>query len=98
MEEVITKMVKQIQELSIGHPEGILELYLVGGYSDEQSYSQQIFYEAMENFQSQSTDIKLILACVGDVNTVVRNEIAWPVTYGVGIHLKTGLVFLICCT
>lgn len=93
MEEVIMRMIEQIQELSIGHPEGIIELYLVGGYSDKQFYSEQIFYEAMEIFHLHSTDIKLILACVGDANTIIRNGIPWPVAYGVGIHLKTGLIF-----
>ena len=33
---------------------------------------------------SQPVELELVLACVGDVNTVMRGNIPWPILYGFG--------------
>ena len=35
-------------------------------------------------FQKEPVEVDLVLACVGDMNTIVRNELAWPIVYGIG--------------
>lgn len=46
----------------------------------------------MRAFHSHSCGIYVTLACVGELNTVIRNGTPWPIIYGAGIHLKTGLI------
>lgn len=31
--------------------------------------------------------------CIGDLCTLVRNGIAWPIIYGIGVNVKTGDIF-----
>lgn len=90
MKEVISEMVKQIQNLSSEKSSGSIELQLIGGYTDEYYYSDHIFCEAMRILQSHHTEINLKLACIGEFNTIVRNGVPWPIIYGAGVDLKTG--------
>lgn len=30
------------------------------------------------------TEIELVLACVGELNTIMRNNVHWPLLYGAG--------------
>jgi len=30
------------------------------------------------------TEIELVLACVGELNTILRNNVHWPLLYGAG--------------
>lgn len=92
MQEVINTMIKQIEELSVECLTGRIDLQFVGGYSDERSYSEQIFNDAVRMFHSHSTTVNLTLACIGDLNTVVRDGVPWPIIYGAGVDLKTGLI------
>ena len=32
-------------------------------------------------------------ACVGELNTILRGDINWPIIYGVGVNIKTGEIF-----
>lgn len=91
IEETVAKLIQRVQELTAENCEGRIELHLVGGYSDEKFYSEKIFYSIMSAFHSHSLEIHVTLACVGDLNTIVRNGMPWPITYGTGIELKTGL-------
>lgn len=38
-------------------------------------------------------EIDLTQACVGELNTVLRGDINWPILYGVGVNIKTGEIF-----
>lgn len=31
-----------------------------------------------------------MIACIGSVNTIVKNGVAWPRVYGAGVSLDTG--------
>lgn len=92
MKEVISEMVKQIQDLSSEVSDDRIELQLIGGYHDKEYSSNHIFSNAMRIFQSHKKKIDLQLACVGDFNTVFRDGIPWPIIYGVGVDLKTGFI------
>jgi len=35
----------------------------------------------------------LTQACVGELNTILRGDINWPIIYGVGVNIKTGEIF-----
>lgn len=95
IEEIVPKMIERVMELS-QHSEDGIELQLVGGYSDEQNYSEDIFYNIIRVFHLQPVNVFLTLACVGDLNTIVKDRIPWPIIYGVGVDLKTGSIFIPC--
>lgn len=35
-------------------------------------------------FHKQAIEIDLVLACIGELNTIVRNGVHWPILYGAG--------------
>lgn len=43
-EDAAVAMIQRVTELTLGYPEGRLELQLVGGYSDPRNYSEELFY------------------------------------------------------
>lgn len=85
-------MIERIQGICGADLDGKLELQLIGGYSEEKRYSEQIFCNAMNKFHSHPLEIYVTLVCVGDLNTIVRDGVAHPVVYGAGIVLQTGLI------
>ncbi len=101
----ITPLIARIQELSLGYPEGRLELHLIGGFLDLRGFSERLVVYVLRKtktlteelqfdvkfkssnsdaFQKEPVEVDLVLACVGDMNTIVRNELAWPIVYGIG--------------
>jgi hypothetical protein len=46
-EECVVNMVHRIQELSMGFPDGRLEMSLIGGFTHVLRYSEQVFYSLM---------------------------------------------------
>jgi len=46
-EECVINMVHRIQELSMGFPDGRLEMSLIGGFQHVLRYSEQVFYSLM---------------------------------------------------
>jgi Protein N-terminal asparagine amidohydrolase len=40
-------MVSRVQELALGYPEGRIELQLIGGFRDQQGYSEDLFSNIM---------------------------------------------------
>lgn len=47
----------------------------------------------LESFHKHHLEIDLTQACVGELNTIQRGEINWPIIYGVGVNIKTGEIF-----
>ncbi|XP_063244679.1 protein N-terminal asparagine amidohydrolase isoform X2 [Bacillus rossius redtenbacheri] len=92
-EEAVMNMIQRVQELSMGYPEGRLELQMVGGFSDTRNYSEQLIYSIMQAFQRQLVEIDLTLACVGDLNTTIRGNVRCPILFGCGVNVKTGELF-----
>ncbi|XP_044735791.1 protein N-terminal asparagine amidohydrolase [Chrysoperla carnea] len=93
VDEAVTTMVARVQELAMGYAEGRIELQLVGGYSDPNHYSEELFYNIMSAFHKQPVEIDLTLACVGELNTSIRGGIHWPLVYGIAVNVKTGEIF-----
>lgn len=91
-EECVINMIHKVQGLSAG-VQGRLELHIVGGFSDMHNYSEDLFFGIMHSFHKQSLEIDLKLACVGEYNTVMRNNVRWPIVYGAGVNIKTGEIF-----
>ncbi|XP_039285499.1 protein N-terminal asparagine amidohydrolase [Nilaparvata lugens] len=90
-DEGVTAMVQRMQELS--YPETRLQLQMVGGFSDSCHYSEELFFNLMHAFQKQPIEIDLTMACVGELNTTVRNGRQWPILFGAGVNVKTGEIF-----
>ncbi|XP_037951967.1 protein N-terminal asparagine amidohydrolase-like, partial [Teleopsis dalmanni] len=51
------------------------------------------FYSIMQSFHKHHLEIDLTQACVGDLNTIVRGDINFPIIYGVGVNINTGEIF-----
>lgn len=49
-DEAVTTMVSRVQELALGYPEGRIELQLIGGFRDQQGYSEDLFSNIMRMF------------------------------------------------
>lgn len=47
VDEAVTTMVSRVQELALGYPEGRIELQLIGGFRDQQGYSEELFCNIM---------------------------------------------------
>ncbi|KAF0761272.1 protein N-terminal asparagine amidohydrolase [Aphis craccivora] len=92
-EECVVNMVHRIQELSMGFPDGRLEMSLIGGFTHVLRYSEQVFYSLMVAVHKHQSEIELVLACVGELNTIMRNNVHWPLLYGAGVMVKSGEVF-----
>ena len=91
--EAVCTMVVRVQELSLGYPDGRLELHLIGGYGDRRGYAEDIFYGIMQSFHKHRLHFDLKQACVGELNTILRGDIKYPIVYGVGVNIKTGVIF-----
>lgn len=92
-DECVMNMVQRIQELSLGYQEGIYELFLVGGYADSRHYSEDLFYSIMYSFHKQPIEVHLLVTCVGEKNTTIRNGLNYPIAYGVAVNIKTREIF-----
>lgn len=86
-------MIHRLEELSQRYCEGRIELQLIGGFSDDRYTSEEIFVSTMMAFQKHPKKIHVKLVCVGDLNTEVKDDISWPIIYGVGVEIKTGWFF-----
>ena len=40
--------------------------------------------------QEHEAKFQLKIACMGSINTVINNGVAWPRTYGSGVTIETG--------
>lgn len=50
-DEAVPSMIARVQELSMGYPEGRIELQLIGGFRDQKGYSEELFYNIMREFR-----------------------------------------------
>lgn len=92
-ESGISPLISRIQEVSLGYPNGRLELHLVGGYVDPRGYSERIVINILHAFHKEPLEFDLVFACVGEMNTTIRAGLAFPMIYGVGYNIKTGEIF-----
>lgn len=46
-DEACQTMITRVQELSMGYPEGRIELQLIGGFRDQKGYSEDLFSNIM---------------------------------------------------
>ena len=51
------------------------------------------YLPSTETLHKQRVDLDLVRCCVGELCTINRNGIPWPMVYGVGVDVKTGHVF-----
>lgn len=93
VDEAVDKMVTRVQELSMGYCEGRIELQMIGGYKDPNGHGEELFYTITQAFQRHLVEIDLTLCCVGELNTTVRDDVNWPIVYGIGANTKTGEIF-----
>lgn len=52
IDEAVSIMVSRVQNLALGYPEGRLELQMIGGYKDQQSYAEDLFVSIMREYTS----------------------------------------------
>lgn len=90
-DEGVINMVHRVQELA--YTEGRFELQIVGGFSDSRNYSEELFNGLMYAFHKHPLEIDFTLSCTGELNTMVRNGMNWPILYGCGVNVKTGEIF-----
>lgn len=46
-----------------------------------------------ESFHKHPMEIDLTQACVGELNTILRGDINWPIIYGIGVNTKSGEIY-----
>lgn len=53
----------------------------------------KLYLFTIESFHKHHLEIDLTQACVGELNTILRGDINYPIIYGVGVNIKTGEIF-----
>jgi len=91
-DDSISNMIQRIQSLSY-HYEGRLQLHLIGGFSDSRRISHALSISLLQMLHKNRCDLDLETCCIGDLCTLNRNGIAWPIIYGIGVNVKTGDIF-----
>ncbi|CAG0915094.1 unnamed protein product [Notodromas monacha] len=89
-DEGVISMIQRVQELSLGYPEGRLEVHIVGGFHDGRGRSDEVLVGVLYALHKQPLDVEMVTACFGDVNTTIRGGIPWPIIYGIAVNVKTG--------
>lgn len=46
-----------------------------------------------ESFHKHPLEIDLTQACVGELNTILRGDVNWPIIYGIGVNINTGEIY-----
>lgn len=69
------------------------DVSLLGGYADEDEISQDITEMLIVVMQGLKARFTLRLACVGSVNTTIKDGVPWPKIYGGGVEVESGEVF-----
>lgn len=62
IDEAVCTMVARVQELALGYPEGRIELQLIGGYRDPQSYGEEVFFNIMRKYKTKANRQFVLLA------------------------------------
>ena len=94
-EDDLQLMVQRVQAVSY-HYDGRLELSLIGGYTDGKGLSHALTVSALQALHKRGgagAELDLVRCCVGELCTINRNGIPWPMVYGVGVDVKTGHIF-----
>jgi len=89
----ITSMLSRLQDLSMGYFEHRYQMHLVGSFSDSRGFSEDVIYSLLQYVAKEPCEVELVTACVGELNTIIRGDIPWPILYGVGVNVKTGEIF-----
>lgn len=56
-------MVDRVQNLALGYPEGRIEVQLIGGYKDQQSYAEDLFFNIMRKYRYLLVISKILYLC-----------------------------------
>jgi len=83
----VKKMTRELEE-SLEY-----EVSLLGGYEDENETSEDITEMLLSVMQGLKARFILKLACIGTINTIVKEGVPWPRIYGGGVLVDTGEVF-----
>jgi len=68
------------------------EVSLMGGYNDEKESSILISEFLLDSMINSQVVYQLKIACIGKINTMVRDGVHWPLTYGAAVDISTGHV------
>jgi hypothetical protein len=60
-DEAVSTMVSRVQELALGYPEGRIEVQLIGGFRDQQGYSEDLYSNIMRKFLNPISSLILII-------------------------------------
>jgi protein N-terminal asparagine amidohydrolase len=94
--EGLSTILNKLQDITIGlgyFDPSPLQLHIVGSFSDSRGYSEELIYSTLHLVHKQPVEIELLTACIGELNTILRGDVHWPIIYGVGVNLKTGEIF-----
>lgn len=91
--DAASNMARSVQDLSIGYPEGRLELHLIGGFQDPRGFSEELSLSILNAFHKQPIELELVTACICEINSRTTGGIHCPVIYGIGVNVKTGEIF-----
>lgn len=53
-EDGVVSLIDRVRELSVGFPEGRLELNLIGGFADSRNYSEGVFHSIMRKYREEA--------------------------------------------
>lgn len=69
-------------------------LYIIGGFNDPKKYSIKTTLSLMEIFMQSTEKFNLKLCLVTKLNNLVKNNINFPIAYGLGYNIKKSQVYM----
>ncbi|CAG7835034.1 unnamed protein product [Allacma fusca] len=87
-------MINRLQDMSMGYfDSGPIQMHIVGSFSDTRGYSEELIHAVLNYAHKHPMELELSTACVGELNTIIRGDIPWPILFGVGVNVQTGEIF-----
>lgn len=86
-------MIEAVRSLSMGGPEGRLDVHLAGGFLDDRGESEAISMELLQLLLQTTEELHLETAAITAVNNTVQNGINFPIMYGLAVHVASGEIY-----
>jgi len=91
--EGLQTMVSIVKKNTADVESGRFEIHLVGGFLDERGNSHDVSNSVLSAICESPEDLHLETACVTHFNTTFKDDVPFPVIYGVACNVKTGEIF-----
>ena len=91
--KTIDMMISRVTHLSESSCNPVLEAHVVGGFNDDKGMSGKLTKSILHCLNRHPLIVHLKTFCVCGMNTILKNNVSWPVVYGIKYDMKTRTIF-----